>query len=164
MEYCKLRCFLAIGFAAFVLASSTPAQVPTPTPTPASPTPFIADPTQAERIPANASPTPSPNLNFPVQPLGTPVPQPSPTPRAQGGNTARAMPVAPRDVITRLQIFLDQRNFGPGKIDGGWGEFTAKALIRYQIATGRKPTGQIDPDMQAELNKLFPIYTNYTLT
>jgi peptidoglycan hydrolase-like protein with peptidoglycan-binding domain len=29
---------------------------------------------------------------------------------------------------TRLQIFLDNSNFGPGKIDGKDGEFTRKAI------------------------------------
>lgn len=33
-----------------------------------------------------------------------------------------------REEITRLQVFLDRANFGPGKIDGRKGEFTAKAL------------------------------------
>lgn len=36
--------------------------------------------------------------------------------------------------MTRLQIFLDRANFGPGKIDGKVGEFTRKALERYREA------------------------------
>ena len=35
--------------------------------------------------------------------------------------------------MTRLQIFLDKANFRPGKIDGLGGEFTQKALDRYNI-------------------------------
>jgi len=35
--------------------------------------------------------------------------------------------------MTRLQIFLDRADFRPGKIDGLGGEFTQKALDRYNI-------------------------------
>ncbi len=33
--------------------------------------------------------------------------------------------------ITRVQIFLDENRFGPGKIDGRLGQFTEKALAHY---------------------------------
>lgn len=36
----------------------------------------------------------------------------------------------------QLQIFLDSRGFGPGVVDGRAGEFTRKALSRYQQASG----------------------------
>lgn len=36
-----------------------------------------------------------------------------------------------RDRIVRLQIFLDDRDFGPGKIDGEWGYFTEQSRSRY---------------------------------
>ena len=35
-----------------------------------------------------------------------------------------------------LQVFLDRANFGPGKIDGHYGDFTKKALDRYRQARG----------------------------
>lgn len=38
--------------------------------------------------------------------------------------------------MTRLQVFLDRANFGPGKIDGRGGEFTSKALELYRTAQG----------------------------
>ena len=41
------------------------------------------------------------------------------------------------DDATRLQVFLDRENFGPGKLDGKTGEFTRKALARYGRAHGR---------------------------
>ena len=41
------------------------------------------------------------------------------------------------DDTTRVQIFLDHENFGPGKLDGKPGEFTRKALVRYGRAHGR---------------------------
>lgn len=49
---------------------------------------------------------------------------------------ARAQPANDQEIVARLQIFLDQNGFGPGKIDGGWGEFTWKALWLYQTAHG----------------------------
>ncbi|MBV9489004.1 MAG: murein L,D-transpeptidase, partial [Verrucomicrobia bacterium] len=152
-------------------ATDAPGQVlglPNGTPNPAnspSSTPFVANPALAEPAPPNAAATPTPDLTYPSQPFASPAPQPSAAaPSAvQTGGPPKALPVAPQEIITRLQIFLDQRHFGPGKIDGRWGEFTAKALIRYQVALGQKPTGQIDVAMQQELEKIFPIYTTYTL-
>ncbi len=40
------------------------------------------------------------------------------------------------DSITRLQVFLDRQMFGPGKVDGAIGEFTYKAVVNYNYATG----------------------------
>lgn len=52
------------------------------------------------------------------------------------------LPKAPEPVedILRLQIFLDTQLFGPGKLDGRPGEFTTKALKRYQLAHGLPET------------------------
>ncbi len=74
---------------------------------------------------------------------------------------ARAIPVAERDVTTRLQIFLDQQLFGPGKIDGRPGEFVTKALKRYQRAYGLPETGAVDENIP--LDSVFPVYTSYTI-
>lgn len=38
------------------------------------------------------------------------------------------------ETILRVQIFLDQERFGPGKIDGALGEFTFKAVVNYNFA------------------------------
>jgi lipoprotein-anchoring transpeptidase ErfK/SrfK len=38
--------------------------------------------------------------------------------------------------VVAVQVFLDRANFGPGKIDGHWGDFTKKALERYRRAKG----------------------------
>jgi hypothetical protein len=38
---------------------------------------------------------------------------------------------------TRLQVFLDNSNFGPGKIDGKDGEFTRKALTLFKRSKGQ---------------------------
>ena len=142
---------------------ATPAPVGAPEPQ-AQTTPFIADPTQAEKPNANAAPPATPDLSFPTSPTAPPsLQQPGAAAPAEPG-VARAEPVSEREVITRLEIFLDQRSFSPGKIDGKWGEFAAKALQRFQRATGVPATGQIDPAMQQQLQAIFPIYSTYTLT
>ena len=58
-------------------------------------------------------------------------------------------PVPDQETITRLQIFLDEHSFGPGKIDGRWGEFIGKALKRFQAANGRQPSDRIDAALRA---------------
>ncbi len=46
----------------------------------------------------------------------------------------------PKDqgTILQLQIFLDKHLFGPGKLDGAVGEFTYKAVVNYNYATGHR--------------------------
>ena len=43
-----------------------------------------------------------------------------------------------RDGAVRLQIFLDQKHFGPGFIDGKPGMFTKLAIENYNVSLGRK--------------------------
>ena len=64
------------------------------------------------------------------------------------------------DSQVQLQIFLDQHLFGPGKIDGRHGEFTTKALKRYQHANGLPETGLPEG---LPLDKIEP-YTTYQIT
>jgi lipoprotein-anchoring transpeptidase ErfK/SrfK len=66
--------------------------------------------------------------------------------------------------VVRLQIYLDEHSFGPGKIDGRWGEFIGKALQRFQVAQGQPPSDQIDSALRQELQKISPVYTTYTFT
>ncbi len=83
---------------------------------------------------------------------------------------AKAAPVNEREAITRLQVFLDNKMFGPGKIDGAWGEFTAKAYERYQEANGlpvtpdpqKLPWNQIGADLP--MDEIGDIYTQYEIT
>jgi lipoprotein-anchoring transpeptidase ErfK/SrfK len=157
MRFQKL--FVVVGVLG--IATTMRAQQP-PGPAP-QPTPFIVDQSQAETPGSNAAPTAVPNTSFPASPLAPPIHRAQATAQIEPG-VARAEPVSEREVITRLQIFLDQRSFGPGKIDGKWGEFVAKALQRYQIANGLQPTGQIDAELQQQLQRIFPIYTTYRLT
>lgn len=73
------------------------------------------------------------------------------------------LPKAPEPIesILQLQIFLDTQLFGPGKLDGRPGEFTTKALKRYQRARGL-------PETELELHTLdlssvTQLYTTYTI-
>jgi lipoprotein-anchoring transpeptidase ErfK/SrfK len=70
----------------------------------------------------------------------------------------------PEEMVVRLQVFLDQNSFGPGEIDGHWGEFCTKALQRYQVANRQQPTGQIDAEMLKKLEQISPLYITYQLT
>jgi lipoprotein-anchoring transpeptidase ErfK/SrfK len=90
------------------------------------------------------------------------VPASEPPPHRNGPGTAQPLP--DQDTVTRLQIFLDEHSFSPGKIDGHWGEFLGKALQRFQAAQGQQPSGQFDPALQQELEKITPVYTTCTLT
>lgn len=89
------------------------------------------------------SPKPKPRVQKVVplpKPRMTPVsPTPVPTPRV-----LVALPNYDTETSTRLQIFLDNNWFGPGKIDGEMGEFFRKALIAYKRAHGMPQTGAVD--------------------
>ena len=60
----------------------------------------------------------------------------------------------------RLQIFLDNHNFGPGKIDGEMGEFFRKALLAYKRANGMPTNGSVD---QSLLDEVPQPYTTWTI-
>ncbi len=64
---------------------------------------------------------------------------------AQG--QANGGPSVPNDpeTILRVQIFLDQERFGPGKIDGALGEFTYKAVVNYNFAHGHRDIYNWEP-------------------
>ncbi|MDD5350850.1 MAG: L,D-transpeptidase family protein [Chthoniobacteraceae bacterium] len=144
-----LPCLAALTF----LAAGAFAQQPgpsveegfVPAPTPAAPG-------------AQASPTPAPLLG-PVVPPTEPV-------RAAEGDipVAKAVPVGERELAVQVQIFLDQKNFGPGKIDGRPKEFTLKALERYEKANGLPSTGALQDAAKLPLGTVNPIYATYTIT
>ena len=66
----------------------------------------------------------------------------------------------PQDDTVRLQIYLDEQNFGPGKIDGAYGGFTKKSWLLYQEAQGVKPVETFDPKTFTSVD---PTYTTYTV-
>jgi lipoprotein-anchoring transpeptidase ErfK/SrfK len=78
----------------------------------------------------------------------------------------------PADVeaATRLQIFLDRAGFGPGKLDGYYGDFTRKALVMYRESRG-EPIPPVDPNPTAppdvnglDLASVDPVFVPYTVT
>src|SRR5215212_2850759 len=80
-------------------------------------------------------------------PKSTPAagPKSSPKPKASApGAIPVALPNYDEETSTKLQIFLDNNDFGPGKIDGRMGEFFRKALISYKHANAMPKTGAVD--------------------
>src|SRR5438477_9780807 len=82
------------------------------------------------------------------------APTPKPTPKV-----FVALPNYNEETATRLQIFLDNNNFGPGKIDGKMGEFFRKALISFKHAHTQRETGVIDQWMLDQVPQTFTTYT-----
>lgn len=75
------------------------------------------------------------------------VPTPPQKPKAGAAADAPSKTAAPklqiptkRDEAVRLQIFLDQKFFGPGIIDGKPGLFTKLAIENYNTSLGREKT------------------------
>src|SRR5437763_9914764 len=71
-----------------------------------------------------------------------------------------ALPNYDEETATKLQIFLDNSDFGPGKIDGKMGEFFRKALISYKHAHAMPKTGAVDRWL---LDQVPVTYTTYTV-
>jgi lipoprotein-anchoring transpeptidase ErfK/SrfK len=93
---------------------------------------------------------PMPPRQVPV----TPAPTPKPTPKVYV-----ALPNYNEETATRLQIFLDNSDFGPGKIDGKMGEFFRKALISFKHARKVPETGVVDQWMLDQVPQTFTTYT-----
>jgi lipoprotein-anchoring transpeptidase ErfK/SrfK len=73
------------------------------------------------------------------------------------------LPKAPEPVddILRLQIFLDNQHFGPGRLDGRPGEFTIKALKHYQRAHQLTETELTAHTL--DLTSVSQLYVEYTI-
>src|SRR5256885_13975191 len=69
------------------------------------------------------------------------------------------LPNYDEETATRLQIFLDNCDFGPGKIDGKMGEFFRKALVSYKHAHAMPITGVVDQMMLDQVPQTFTTYT-----
>ena len=89
-----------------------------------------------------------------AQPGGRSVARPKPTPEIFA-----ALPNYDEETATRLQIFLDNSDFGPGKIDGKMGEFFRKALISYKHAHGMRETGFVDQWLLDQVPETFTTYS-----
>ncbi len=105
----------------------------------------------------------------PVVPTATAAPSASPAAASAQATASpevrvvKAVPVGERELATRLQIFLDNKGFGPGKIDGRPKEFTLKALARYEKAHNLPGEGLLDEAKTLPLDSIDPIYTQYTI-
>src|SRR5881409_479469 len=84
------------------------------------------------------------------------MPAPTPPPRVY----PVALPNYDEQTAVQLQIFLDNADFGPGKIDGRMGEFFRKALISYKHAHALPKTGAVDRWL---LDQVPIVYTDYTI-
>src|SRR3989475_8459187 len=70
-----------------------------------------------------------------------------------------ALPNYDEETSTKLQIFLDNNDFGPGKIDGRMGEFFRKALVHYKRAHGMAETGAVDSWLFDQVPETFTTFT-----
>jgi LysM repeat protein len=70
-----------------------------------------------------------------------------------------ALPNYDEETSTRLQIFLDNNYFAPGKIDGKMGEFFRKALVCYKFAHKLPLTGAIDSWLIEQVPQAYTTYT-----
>ena len=79
------------------------------------------------------------------------------------------------EAATRLQVFLDRANFTPGRIDGGYNDFTWKALALYRESRGEQPQASppprhgsqrnVAPDVNGlDLGSIDPVFIPYTVT
>src|SRR2546429_9873450 len=90
-----------------------------------------------------------------AQEVPTPIPASTPPPRVY----PVALPNYDEETATRLQIFLDNSDFGPGKIDGKMGEFFRKALVSFKHARALPVTGVVDQWMLDQVPQTFTTYT-----
>lgn len=158
-----LTAFLLLGSMSLGIA-----QEPIPSVTPAT----FATPAPASTLQGSPSvpPQPTPPLvSEPFVPSPTAAPGVEPQSVEEGGvRVARPGLVSEREAIAQLQIFLDQKHFGPGKIDGGWGEFTGKALNYYEKVNNLPVTTEITSwetvGEHLPIEEVYPVYTTYTVT
>lgn len=74
-----------------------------------------------------------------------------------------------REAALKIQLFLDGEGFGPGRLDGRWGEFTRKATLRWNQANPDREIPLTDAD-EPEMDQLGqvgwnkPLTTEYTVT
>lgn len=102
-------------------------------------------------------------LIWPLCVFAAPIAKPTVAPARRAEPTQKvlvALPPYDELTATRLQIFLDNNDFGPGKIDGQMGEFFRKALVYYKRSHRMRETGVVD---QWLLDQVPEPYTGYTI-
>jgi len=97
----------------------------------------------------------------PAKPSASKIPRALPATPTPAPKIPVALPNYDEQTSTRLQIFLDNNDFGPGKIDGQIGEFFGKALVHYKRSHGMPQTGVVDSWLFDQVPETF---TNYTIT
>ena len=79
------------------------------------------------------------------------------------------------EAATRLQVFLDRANFGPGKIDGRYNDLTRRALAIYRESRGEQQQASPSPKSKRKSNatpdvagldlaSVDPVFIPYTVT
>lgn len=86
---------------------------------------------------------------------------PASTPEANEPQVARAVLITQRELTAQLQIFLDQKLFSPGRIDGQPGKFLVNALKRWQRVNGFPETGILDNNVP--LDTVYPVYISHVV-
>lgn len=78
------------------------------------------------------------------------------------GNYAPLPPKTDPEANLRLQIYLDENNFGPGYLDGKIGEFGKKAASVYNQINGI-PVGNYYRLIESARKRVPDLYTTYTI-
>lgn len=101
----------------------------------------------------------------PVMPLERPVKllaQPAPAPETTGSVSKTVEPIAVKPIgnedVFEIQRKLTAFKLFDGKVDGLYGPRTARSIRAFEESVGRKPTGQLTPEIVA-LIKDTPITT-----
>jgi hypothetical protein len=103
--------------------------------------------TPAEAGETAATPAPAPAAEItPLSPGAVTMPERKRNPKSDTPADIANLPEG-EDAV-RLQIFLDQSNFGPGVIDGKPGRFTVLAVDAWNEVHGH-PAGDLGPVMEA---------------
>lgn len=113
-----------------------------------------AAPHKAEKVRPISKPTPQASESPGESPDAAPV-STTPPPKVY----PVALPNYNEETATKLQIFLDNNYFAPGKIDGKMGEFFRKALISYKHAHALPKTGAVDSWLLDQVPVTFIDYT-----
>jgi lipoprotein-anchoring transpeptidase ErfK/SrfK len=95
----------------------------------------------------------------PVKPVKKPEPVRAAEPANSGPQVRVALPNYDEETSVKLQIFLDNNDFGPGKIDGRMGEFFRKALVHYKRAQKMPETGAVDQWLVDQVPEAYASFT-----
>lgn len=102
--------------------------------------------------------TPSPASSSQPAPARSPESVPAQVP----GKDDPSVPTD-KNTILRLQIFLDNHVFCPGKVDGAVGEFTYKAVVNYNFAHGHENIYDWQPVIDAAEKEVPVIFAAFKI-